>query len=186
MFLVCFVTDAQVQPPESAWHTYWPWGDAQRETVMVLKDTDEYVYINIIYIYIYIYPHILFCLLLYELLAFWNCGDSSCVVYITCMSGMNELSNSDFLCIGINKMYWDWKPLMKEVIWSWTPSTVWTHLLAINYRSIYNLAAFLMYIHRSFIKTFISALYNKLIFHCDCMMMMMSCDAWLRRYACAL
>ena len=60
MFLVCFVTDAQVQPPESAWHTYWPWGDAQRETVMVLKDTDEYVYINIIYIYIYIYIHI-FC-----------------------------------------------------------------------------------------------------------------------------
>ena len=34
--------DEIVQPSQSAWHTYWKWGDDSRSTVMNLSDTEDY------------------------------------------------------------------------------------------------------------------------------------------------
>lgn len=34
--------DVVVQPPQSAWHTYWHWGDITRRSTMRLEDTDGY------------------------------------------------------------------------------------------------------------------------------------------------
>lgn len=35
--------DTTVQPAQSAWHTYWRWGDEARKTVMNLTETDGYI-----------------------------------------------------------------------------------------------------------------------------------------------
>jgi len=34
--------DEVVQPPQSAWHTYWPWGETNRSTIVPLEDTEGY------------------------------------------------------------------------------------------------------------------------------------------------
>jgi len=34
--------DTVVQPPQSAWHTYWAWNDTKREAVQRLQDTEDY------------------------------------------------------------------------------------------------------------------------------------------------
>merc|ERR1711988_234183 len=34
--------DDTVQPPQSAWHTYWEWGDVTRSKIMNLTDTEGY------------------------------------------------------------------------------------------------------------------------------------------------
>merc|ERR1711977_257615 len=34
--------DQIVQPPQSAWHTYWYWGDSKRQKVMDLNETQGY------------------------------------------------------------------------------------------------------------------------------------------------
>ena len=36
--------DTTVQPPQSAWHTYWKWGDEKRQDVMQLEDTLPYIH----------------------------------------------------------------------------------------------------------------------------------------------
>jgi palmitoyl-protein thioesterase len=35
--------DTTVQPPQSAWHTYWQWGDLWRSSVMALNETQGYI-----------------------------------------------------------------------------------------------------------------------------------------------
>ncbi len=36
--------DTTVQPPQSAWHTYWRWGDKERNGVMELNETEGYIH----------------------------------------------------------------------------------------------------------------------------------------------
>ena len=35
--------DHTVQPPYSAWHTYWPWGDQSRSIITPLNETEGYI-----------------------------------------------------------------------------------------------------------------------------------------------